>query len=121
MKTSARAFVALTGLALVAAFVWLFGTGTVFGQEAGVWSTARSIVQTRVLGEDVVKLSNEPEKYVVTADGRPEYLDALRRRGLTLVDQGGSAMSFRTDRGRRCVGYVYAFTSALQVYYAPEC
>ena len=113
------ALAAAAGGAVV--FVWLFGSGAVFGQEAAAWPTTKAIVRARILGDDLVKLSADPEKYVATRDGEREYLRLLRGRGITLVDRGGSGMMFRDHGGRRCAGYSYAFTSALVVYHAPEC
>ena len=58
------ALAAAAGGAVV--FVWLFGSGAVFGQEAAAWPTTEAIVRARILGDDLVKLSADPEKYVAT-------------------------------------------------------
>ena len=108
-------------LLIVAVFVWLFGSGAVFGQEAPAWPTAKAIVQTRVLGEDLVRLESDDEKYVATRDGRDEFLRLMRRRGYTLADQAGGGLFFRKRDGSGCAGTVLQFTSNLNVYYPPSC
>ena len=118
-----RAAVAAAGLAvcLAIAFVWLFGSGAVFGDEAGTWPTVRAIVQTRVLGHDLVRLTREPEKWVATGAGIHLYYDMMERRGWRLVDRAGGGLFFRGRSGRRCNGSVYQFTANLAVFHVPDC
>lgn len=114
-----RALACIVGppaLLVTGAFVWLFGSGAVFGQEAGAWPTARAVVQTRVLGDDVVKLTREPEKYVATPGGRRDYLALMRRRGYAFEEQMGSGIGFRARDGRRCHVTVEQLTASLEVY-----
>jgi hypothetical protein len=108
-------------VALSAGFVYLFGSGAVFGQEAGFVPTTKAIVQTRVLGDDLVRLDTEGEKYIATYEGTDDYLRLMEARGLTLVDRAGGGMFFRHRDGRRCGGTVEMFTAELFVYRAPAC
>jgi hypothetical protein len=100
-------------------FLSLFGSGAVFGQEAGFGPTVEAIVKTRVLGDDLVLLSEHPEKFVANDDGRAEYFELLRHRGVRLVDQAGGGLLYRDAHGRRCSGTVEQFTADLVVYRAP--
>ena len=103
------------------AFVWLFGSGAVFEHDAGEWATAKAIVQTRVLGEDLVLLRDDPEQYVATLGGRSDYLRLMEERGLVLRDRAGGGMMFRNRDAEPCTGSVEMFTANLNVYSAPSC
>ena len=103
------------------AFVWLFGSGAVFEHDAGEWATAKAIVQTRVLGEDLVLLRDDPEEYVATFEGESDYLRLMDERGLVLRDRLGGGMLFRDRDGEPCMGSVEMFTANLNVYTAPSC
>ena len=106
---------------VVAAFAWLFGSGAVFGQEADTWETTKVIVRARVLGDDLVRLSEPPERWVATDDGRRDYLTMLQAQGFTFVEYFGGGMLFRRSDGARCAGSVEQFTAVLVVYTAPGC
>ena len=108
-------------VAVGAGFVYLVGSGAVLGQEAGLVPTTKAIVQTRVLGHDLVRLDTEDEKYVATYDGTDDYLRLMESRGMKLVDRAGGGMLFRHRDGRGCGGTVEMFTAELFVYRAPAC
>lgn len=104
------------------AFGYLFGGGAVLGQETGAWATTRAVVQTRVLGSDLVKLSDDRERYVARGDeGRAAFFQLMQERGFRHVEQMGAGHFYVGGGGVRCVGGSRQFTSRLMVYDVPTC
>jgi len=97
--------VSATLMVFLAAFVFLYGSGTVIGQEAGLWPTTKALVETKVLNAQLVRLDGEPERYVGSGDRGRAHFDAMMAgRGLSLAEQMGSALIYTDGTGRRCVG-----------------
>ncbi len=120
MKRIFVVLAAAVAVTLGAGYVFLLGAGSVVGQEAGLWSTTKAAVQTRVFRVELVALT--PDKYVTRGDaGRDRFFALMRQRGFTLRDQYGAGLIYEGPGGARCDGGSRMFTSSLMVFDVPRC